>query len=103
VGPGQLDSVQRLFSRAPVTRHCWCMAFCSTRWQFATGWYGGGNQRRFETMAAADPHPMGVWLSVTAGPSDGWRAVRAPVTSRLWPVVAASLPSVPAMRTTVSG
>lgn len=55
----QLTSLRRLFDGARTTRHCWCMAFCSTPWQFASGWYGGGNRRRFEAMAGSESHPMG--------------------------------------------
>jgi GNAT superfamily N-acetyltransferase len=36
------------------------MAFSSSTTQFAVGWYGGGNRRRFERMAAAQAAPMGV-------------------------------------------
>jgi hypothetical protein len=49
------------------------MAFCSTGLQFATGWYGGGNRRRFEAMAVAGPAPMGILASV-AGQPVGWCA-----------------------------
>lgn len=49
------------------------MAFCSTGWQFATGWYGGGNRRRFESMAVSEPSPMGL-LAVHDGEPVGWCA-----------------------------
>lgn len=73
IGPGQLDAVERLFSQTRATRRCWCMAFCSTRGQFAAGWYGGGNQRRFEALTVADRHPMGVLALVHTEPV-GWCA-----------------------------
>ena len=73
VGPGQLDALAALFTAERATRHCWCTAFCATRWQFATGWYGGGNRRRFETMAATERAPMGV-LAAEAGEPIGWCA-----------------------------
>lgn len=60
VGPDELDRLDGLFGTSRATRHCWCTAFCSTRRQFATGWYGGGNRRRFERMAATEDHPMGL-------------------------------------------
>lgn len=49
------------------------MAFCTTRTQFATGWFRGGNQQRFGAMTAADVTPMGVLASV-AGEPVGWAA-----------------------------
>jgi GNAT superfamily N-acetyltransferase len=49
------------------------MAFCTTGWQFAAGWYGGGNRRRFESMTASGPAPMGVLASVHGEPV-GWCA-----------------------------
>ena len=51
VDTDQLELARRLFSGERATRHCWCTAFCSTTWQFARGWYGGGNRRRFEALA----------------------------------------------------
>jgi GNAT superfamily N-acetyltransferase len=71
VGADQLAAVGSLFSLERATRHCWCMAFCSTRWQFATGWYGGGNRRRFESMAVSEPSPLGV-IAVSNGEPVGW-------------------------------
>lgn len=73
VGPGRLESVEQLFNQTRATRHCWCTAFCSTRRQFTTGWYGGGNHRRFEAMTVAGPHPMGL-VAVTEGEPVGWCA-----------------------------
>ena len=73
VGSDQLAEVRELFGLSRSTRHCWCMAFCATRWQFATGWYGGGNQRRFEAMARSEQVPVGV-LSVSDGTPVGWCA-----------------------------
>jgi ribosomal protein S18 acetylase RimI-like enzyme len=73
VGPDQLDAVRTLFERRRSTRHCWCMAFCATGRQFAAGWYGGGNRRRFAAMAAASRTPMGVLAFVGDEPV-GWCA-----------------------------
>jgi GNAT superfamily N-acetyltransferase len=73
VGPDDLADLTTLFSRRRQTRHCWCMAFCTTRLQFAAGWLGGGNQRRFSAMAAQSAAPMGVLASV-AGDPIGWCA-----------------------------
>ena len=73
VGPQQLDDLRRLFEGGRTTRHCWCMAFCTKGWQFASGWYGGGNRRRFESMAVSSPAPMGVLASVGETPV-GWCA-----------------------------
>jgi GNAT superfamily N-acetyltransferase len=55
-----LDSLATLFASDWSTRHCWCMAFCSTRRQFAIGWFGGGNARRFAAMTAGSSNAMGV-------------------------------------------
>jgi GNAT superfamily N-acetyltransferase len=49
------------------------MAFCATRSQFAAGWFGGGNRRRFETMARGSTTPMGI-LAWVAGEPVGWCA-----------------------------
>jgi GNAT superfamily N-acetyltransferase len=49
------------------------MAFCATRSQFRMGWLTGGNQRRFEALAAAGPAPMGVLASHDGEPV-GWCA-----------------------------
>lgn len=73
VGPDQLDAVGILFERERTTRHCWCMAFCTSGWQFAAGWYGGGNRRRFEAMTVTSPTPMGALASVDGEPA-GWCA-----------------------------
>jgi hypothetical protein len=73
VGPDQLDAVRGLFESQRATRHCWCMAFCASGLQFAAGWYGGGNRRRFASMAATSRSPMGV-LAVVRGEPVGWCA-----------------------------
>ena len=73
VDADELDLVRRLFGGDRATRHCWCTAFCSTTWQFAAGWYGGGNRRRFEELAGSGQAPMGV-LAVTKGEPVGWCA-----------------------------
>ena len=73
VGAGELDLVRRLFGVDRATRHCSCMAFCSTSAQFAVGWYGGGNRRRFEELARREPAPMGV-LALSDGEPVGWCA-----------------------------
>lgn len=49
------------------------MAFCVTRSQFAAGWFGNGNRRRFEAMAAVSATPMGI-LAAVAGEPVGWCA-----------------------------
>ena len=74
--PVRADDVAELatlFERHRTTRHCWCMAFCTTRTQFAAGWLTGGNQRRFRAMAAESGPPMGVVASL-AGDPIGWGA-----------------------------
>ncbi len=73
VGPADVGELGLLFDTARTTRHCWCMAFCTTRTQFALGWFGGGNQRRFESLAGAGSTPMGV-LASQAGEPVGWGA-----------------------------
>lgn len=73
VGPGELAELANLFDAQRATRRCWCMAFCATRGQFATGWFGGGNARRFAAMANAAATPMGILASV-AGEPVGWCA-----------------------------
>lgn len=73
VGPDQLSEVAALFVSERNTRHCWCMAPCASRAQFAVGWVGGGNRRRFEARAAADPAPMGV-LARAGDAAVGWCA-----------------------------
>ena len=73
VGPGELADLADLFDSQRATRRCWCMAFCATRAQFAAGWFGGGNQRRFTAMANATATPMGILASV-AGEPVGWCA-----------------------------
>jgi GNAT superfamily N-acetyltransferase len=73
VGPKDVPDLTRLFETQRTTRRCWCMAFCATRSQFAVGWLNGGNQRRFETLAAASSTPMGI-LASQAGEPVGWCA-----------------------------
>ena len=73
VGPDQLHLLRSLFDSTRQTRHCWCTAFCSTRWQFARGWYGKGNQRRLETMAQTEPDPVGL-IALLADNPIGWCA-----------------------------
>lgn len=72
VGPAELADLSDLFGSARNTRHCWCMAFCSTRTQLALGWFGGGNRRRFAALAA-DQEPLGVLATVDDEPV-GWAA-----------------------------
>ena len=73
VGPADIDDLADLFERDRNTRHCWCTAFCTTGRQFAAGWFGGGNRRRFAALAAASEHPMGV-LALLDGEPVGWCA-----------------------------
>lgn len=73
VGPDDLADLSRLFASQRNTRRCWCQAFCVSRGQFAAGWLGGGNQRRFVDMAADGAVPMGV-LASAAGVPVGWGA-----------------------------
>jgi GNAT superfamily N-acetyltransferase len=73
VGPDDLAELAGLFQSQRTTRHCWCMAFCVTRSQFAAGWFGGGNRHRFEVMAAENATPMGI-LALVAGEPVGWCA-----------------------------
>jgi GNAT superfamily N-acetyltransferase len=73
VGAADVADLSSLFGGARSTRHCWCMAFCTTRTQFAAGWLLGGNARRFAALADAGPVPMGVVASV-AGKPVGWAA-----------------------------
>lgn len=73
VDADQLDLARRFFSVERATRHCWCTSFCSTRWRFAAGWYGGGNRRRFEAMAGSERDPMGL-LAMSDGEPVGWCA-----------------------------
>lgn len=68
-----LPALADLFASEWSTRHCWCMAFCSTRGQFALGWFGGGNARRFAVLASRGSTPMGV-LALRAGAAVGWCA-----------------------------
>lgn len=71
VGPDNLAALDRLFATERSTRHCWCMAFCRSGPAFAAGWYGGGNRRHFEAMAARGP--MGVLAALNDEPV-GWCA-----------------------------
>jgi GNAT superfamily N-acetyltransferase len=48
------------------------MSFCSSRAEFALGWFGGGNRRRFQSLAEGGS-PMGVLASLAAVPV-GWGA-----------------------------
>src|SRR4051812_48590643 len=73
LGAGDLEDLASLFDAARTTRGCWCMAFCSTRVQFATAWVTGKNRRRFEATASASPSPMGVLASLDGVPL-GWAA-----------------------------
>ena len=73
VGPDRLDVVQLLFDGERSTRHCSCMAFCSSSWRFARGWYGGGNRRDFGAMAASSDLPVGVVATLENEPV-GWCA-----------------------------
>ena len=63
----------RLFGSQRTTEHCWCMSFCVPHGQFAVGWVTGGNRRRFASMAADEPTPMGI-LASEAGRPVGWCA-----------------------------
>jgi len=71
--PGDLGELAVLFDAQRNTRHCWCTAFCVSGSQFAAGWFGGRNRRRFEGMAAVSTTPMGV-LASAAGSPVGWCA-----------------------------
>jgi GNAT superfamily N-acetyltransferase len=73
VGLDDLAAVAELFESQRNTRRCWCMAFCTTRSQFARGWLRGGNERRFEAMAATEPSPMGI-LAHRGDEAVGWCA-----------------------------
>ena len=73
VGLDDLPAVAKLFESQRNTRRCWCMAFCTTRSQFARGWLRGGNERRFGAMAATEPSPMGV-LAHRGEEAVGWCA-----------------------------
>jgi len=68
VGPDDLADLAVLFDSERTTRYCWCMAFCVTRTQFAAGWFGGGNRRRFEAMTTTGTTPMGIVASVADRP-----------------------------------
>ena len=72
VGLTEVNVLERLFATQRTTRHCWCMSFCTSRWTFAAGWFGGGNKRRFEALAGQDS-PLGVMASRSGAPV-GWSA-----------------------------
>lgn len=67
-----MQHLEGLFATERTARHCWCMSFCASRWEFAAGWFGGGNKRRFEAMAGQHS-PMGV-LAFSNGAPVGWGA-----------------------------
>jgi GNAT superfamily N-acetyltransferase len=73
VDADDLTDLAFLFAGDRNTRHCWCTAFCTTSGQFAAGWFGGGNRRRFSKLAAAGAHPMGV-LALAGNAPVGWCA-----------------------------
>jgi GNAT superfamily N-acetyltransferase len=73
VGAAELPDLATLFAGERNTAHCWCMAFCTTRSQFAAGWFTGGNRRRFESMAITSAEPMGILASIAGRPA-GWCA-----------------------------
>jgi hypothetical protein len=74
VDGSRLPAVHELFDSDRATRHCRCMAMCSTSLEFAAGWYGGGNRRRFDALARASSTPMGV-LALIDGAAAGWISV----------------------------
>lgn len=73
VGSDDIPDLATLFATERTTRHCWCMAFCITRSQFAVGWLTGGNRRTFEALASDGETPMGI-LASDAGEPVGWCA-----------------------------
>lgn len=73
LGPEDLADLATLFESQRSTRHCWCTAFCVTRSEFAAGWFGGGNRRRFEAMVRTNARPLGI-LAFAAGEPAGWCA-----------------------------
>lgn len=73
VAVADLDALAALFASERTTRHCSCMAFCSTRLQFSLGWFGGGNARRFAALVVDSPHPMGV-MARDGHEAVGWAA-----------------------------
>ena len=92
VGSDDLADLAVVFDSQRTTRHCWCMAFCATRTQFAAGWFGGGNRRRFKAMTLTGTTPMGILASVADKPV-GWcacgpRSRYVPATSPRNPVLA---------------
>ncbi len=73
VGADNVDDLAVLFEADRNTRHCWCTSFCISGRQFAAGWFGGGNRRRFAELAAASRFPMGV-LALLDDVPVGWCA-----------------------------
>ena len=73
MGADNVDDLAGLFDADRNTRHCWCTSFCTTGRQFAAGWFGGGNRRRFAALAAASRYPMGVLALLNDAPV-GWCA-----------------------------
>ena len=73
IGPDRVDVLRDLFDASRSTRHCSCMAYCSTSRQFDLGWYGGGNRRRFEALARTGPDSLGV-AAIAGGEPVGWCA-----------------------------
>ena len=73
VGVDNVADLAGLFGVDRSTRHCWCTAFCTNSRQFAAGWFGGGNRRRFAEIAAASRYPMGVLALMDNRPA-GWCA-----------------------------
>ncbi len=71
VGANNVADLAGLFGIDRSTRHCWCTAFCTNSRQFAAGWFGGGNRRRFAEIAAASRYPMGVLALMDNEPA-GW-------------------------------
>lgn len=71
-GADDLDLAGRFFALRRATARCSCTAFCSTRWQFAAGWFGGGNRRRLAELAQG-PDPVGL-LALRDGEPVGWCA-----------------------------
>jgi len=73
VGVDNVADLAGLFGTDRSTRHCWCTAFCTSSRQFAAGWFGDGNRRRFAELAAASGYPMGALALVDNAPV-GWCA-----------------------------
>jgi hypothetical protein len=73
VGPDDITDLAQLFETARTTAHCWCMAFCVTRGQFAAGWAIGGNRGGSQNLVTTSLVPMGI-LARWAGEPVGWCA-----------------------------